>query len=273
MWLYLARNKNNGKVYIGKTKKRDPVQRWRQHHHFAIVRNKRCRFYSAIRKYGFDAFEFSVLRSVTNEVCLNSGERIYIQLYRSTDPQYGYNMSAGGDGGAWFGKRSEEFCRKLSSSLKGKYKGVRRNPASEFKLGNKVNLGRNRPDNSERMRQYWASKTPEERRQHGINAQKQMTPEVIKRIAGKNRGRTFSPETIFHRGEHRSPATEFKKGERSNPSGEFKKGLVPWNKGTADLERRRVKKNEWKRFDRFRRNMQAVNGQSLLLQHCCGCYL
>jgi hypothetical protein len=62
--------------------------------------------YSAIKKYGVDNFEFSLLEE-TNNPCQR--EKDYIVLYDSY--HNGYNETLGGDGGAYLELPEEEICK------------------------------------------------------------------------------------------------------------------------------------------------------------------
>lgn len=81
-----------GKRYVGITS-RKPEYRWRQGNGYQ--QNKH--FFSAITKYGWDNFKHEIVASeVTKETaCLL--ERTLIAEYRSNDPRFGYNNSAGGE--------------------------------------------------------------------------------------------------------------------------------------------------------------------------------
>ena len=93
MIIYKAVNKVNGKVYIGQT--RNSLE-WRKTRHYRAARSgKITKFYNAIRKYGEDAFEFSVVCRVYSKEELNRLETYYIQQYDSI--KNGYNMVDGGD--------------------------------------------------------------------------------------------------------------------------------------------------------------------------------
>jgi group I intron endonuclease len=63
MFIYKITNKINGKVYIGKTV-RTVEQRWAQHLADAHRRSSPL-LHNAIRKYGSDAFNISILHEVS----------------------------------------------------------------------------------------------------------------------------------------------------------------------------------------------------------------
>ena len=102
----------NGKVYIGITSK--PVEeRWLSGRGYA--RNNH--FWNAIKKYGWDEITHEVIAEglSKNEAC--KLEQFYIAMYKSADPNKGYNMTTGGESGA---KHTIESRKKLSESKKGK---------------------------------------------------------------------------------------------------------------------------------------------------------
>jgi len=93
--IYIAINKVNGKIYIGKTSK---TVEERKKGHLKRSKTGKAYFCCAIRKYGIDGFDWKVLEDTLIEN-LNERERLYIQKYKSNDPDIGYNLTAGGDGG------------------------------------------------------------------------------------------------------------------------------------------------------------------------------
>lgn len=113
MIIYIATNKVNGKVYIGKTK-------------FSLNARKRMHerskknflFCRALRKHGVDNFEWKILvKDVRRNIVLNRLERHYIYLYSSNNKKYGYNLTEGGEG---ISNPSEETRKKMSINQLGK---------------------------------------------------------------------------------------------------------------------------------------------------------
>lgn len=100
----------NGKKYYGITKQR-PKQRWsngkgyKQNKHFT----------SAINKYGWDNIEHIVIYDDLTKEEAKELEQYMIQWYNTANPNYGYNISLGGEGG----NASEETKRKISEAQKG----------------------------------------------------------------------------------------------------------------------------------------------------------
>ena len=89
--VYMHRHKENGKVYIGCTKK-SLCKRFENGKGY-----KKCsRFWDAICKDGFDAFEHIVLlEGLTKEEAHNLEEKL-VDAYDAMNPENGYNLRRGG---------------------------------------------------------------------------------------------------------------------------------------------------------------------------------
>lgn len=101
--IYCAKNIVNEKVYVGKSV--DIEKRWKDHKNGYNNPNSSqyiSYFYNALRKYGFNSFEFSVLEECTEDK-LNDREIFWINKFQSNNREYGYNTTDGGDGvtGYW----------------------------------------------------------------------------------------------------------------------------------------------------------------------------
>ena len=97
MYIYKIENLINGKVYIGKSK--DPEQRWKQHT-AAAKAGSDLLLHRAIKKYGEDSFEMTVLSEHTASE-INEAEMSAIKQYNCcvlNGSDNGYNMTYGGDG-------------------------------------------------------------------------------------------------------------------------------------------------------------------------------
>ena len=111
MIIYKVMNKINNRMYIGQTTR---TLDERQRDHFADVRRGSATyFHNALRKYGAENFDWSVIDEAANEQELNEKERYWISFYKSC----AYNIAKGGDGGS--GPKTEETRRKMSASRKG----------------------------------------------------------------------------------------------------------------------------------------------------------
>ena len=91
--IYKATNKVNGKVYIGQTI--NSLEE-RKRKHKSDSKRIDIVFCRAIRKYGFDNFEWEILCRTNNRNKLNALEKFYIMCYRKIGSVY--NMTDGGDG-------------------------------------------------------------------------------------------------------------------------------------------------------------------------------
>ena len=114
--IYKHTNRFNGKCYIGQTKCEDLTRRWTGGNGY-----KECKhFYNAILKYGWKSFAHEILETGLTADEANDREQYYIALYRSNDPEYGYNIRKGGQETVTF---SEEGLRHISECSKGANNG------------------------------------------------------------------------------------------------------------------------------------------------------
>ena len=84
----------SGKYYIGQTCK--TTQRGRAERDGKGYQSCPL-FWRAIQKYGWDNFQYEILEKVESRDEANAREIYYIQLYKSNNPEYGYNTQAGGE--------------------------------------------------------------------------------------------------------------------------------------------------------------------------------
>ena len=130
--VYMHTNKINGKKYIGQTCKK-PSKRWG----LQGQRYNTCTHFNyAIKKYGWENFEHEILFDGLTSEEANEKEKELIELYKTTNDEFGYNIKYGGKNGSMpdivkqkisianKGKHhSEETKRKLSEANKGKFSG------------------------------------------------------------------------------------------------------------------------------------------------------
>lgn len=105
----------SGKVYIGITKQ-SVQRRWQHGKHY----DNNDYFYRAIQKYGWDNFNHDILYTNLTQEEASKKEQELIKFYKSTNPNFGYNISIGGEFGSLGHKLSEETKKKLSEINKGK---------------------------------------------------------------------------------------------------------------------------------------------------------
>lgn len=122
--VYLIKNVTNGKIYIGKTRLSAYV-RLKRHFLNAERLKQNTRLYGAIRKYGSSNFTVEVLKQFDDIETkqLDIWEQIFISKHRSMNPEVGYNMTSGGEGGAYL---SEEVRGRMSKSIKESHKLIRK---------------------------------------------------------------------------------------------------------------------------------------------------
>ena len=131
MIIYKITNKANGKVYIGQTTK-TLAERKQGHHLSAFSGMRKTKIYTAMRKYGWENFEFEELDTASSQDELDELEQHYIREYNAIED--GYNLSIGGGGAnAMLSPqvkkhhdnvmKTEEVRSKISKSMR-KYKEV-----------------------------------------------------------------------------------------------------------------------------------------------------
>lgn len=145
-YIYVVTNNVNGKQYVGQTTW-SVAHRWRMHRN-AAARNDRdgCTvLYRAIRKYGIDAFEVSLVLILNDcaQQSLDEAERTVIKRLKTIVPD-GYNLLPGGSGGslhpdtkarlsaAHKGRRQSLEARAKMSAA---HKGRRFTPEHKAKIG------------------------------------------------------------------------------------------------------------------------------------------
>ncbi len=120
MQVYKITNLVNGKVYIGKWQGRSVERRWQIHLQTAAS-GRGFYLHNAIRKHGADAFKIEVLATANSKEELAELERRLIAEHKATDPQIGYNLAKGGEGGfsypgernSFYGKHHTEETKKI----------------------------------------------------------------------------------------------------------------------------------------------------------------
>lgn len=118
MIVYIATNKINGKSYIGQTIQKLSC-RISGHKYNSITLGTRRYFYNAIRKYGFENFEWNILCECDTKDELDEMEYHYIKQYHTHHLDNGYNLSYGGEENNVGFKMSDETKEKMSRSRKG----------------------------------------------------------------------------------------------------------------------------------------------------------
>lgn len=120
----------SGKVYIGQTCKPLSIRAYNGEGY-----RHSTYFYNAIKKYGFKNFSCEILKDDLSSEEANYWEIYFINLYNSTNRDFGYNINPGGDNHTI----SEEGRKKLSKRMKDN--NPMKNPETAKKVKEK-NIGR-----------------------------------------------------------------------------------------------------------------------------------
>lgn len=126
----------DGNCYIGQTM--FPRKRYAEHKRNALQGHK-GKFYDAIRKFGWDSFQYEVLYTILDDdiqkrqKVLNEKEVYYIKKYDSF--YSGYNSTIGGN--QYSGQLHPSFGKKLSAEHKKKLKNSRARQVSQYDASGK----------------------------------------------------------------------------------------------------------------------------------------
>lgn len=118
--VYKIINIINNKIYIGYTQRLLKVRL--RDHFLKAKKGSLSSLHKAIRKYGKDNFNIFLIENFITKQDMIQGEIFYIKKYNTYKSQYGYNDTAGGDGGNTnSGKKFNKKWRiKISKSQAGK---------------------------------------------------------------------------------------------------------------------------------------------------------
>ena len=108
--VYIHKNKENGKEYIGITGQQDPNKRWRN----GTGYHDNPYFEKAIEKYGWDGFDHIIVRTELTQDEAFQAEKDLIKEHDTTNKDKGYNISGGGQSGRYIDGRSldPEYLKK-----------------------------------------------------------------------------------------------------------------------------------------------------------------
>lgn len=230
-WLvYLITNKVNGKVYVGQTSNGIKT-RWRGH--CAEAKRSNLRLYRALKKYGYESFDIRMIHgpSLSQEES-NALEVKEILNHRSTNPDFGYNYSTGGEcsaaGVKWSltsrtersrimagRKHSAETRKKISlaqmglrhgacsaetrAKIRTAHLGKPHSAAHRAKLSEALTGRRLSPETRARLSLAMTGKTLPDETREKISASLRCImnmPEVSAKLSAAHIGLRHSPETI-----------------------------------------------------------------------------
>jgi len=122
--IYKATCKNNNKVYIGQTIK-SLNKRSKEHWSDTKDENRHAYFHKALLKHGKDNFTWEIIEECCSQEQLDNREIYWIEYYKATDKEFGYNLSKGGQAGKGIGQetlsnlwKTEEFREKMKEATR-----------------------------------------------------------------------------------------------------------------------------------------------------------
>ena len=206
--IYRILCKENQKSYIGQYRKNTPDLRWNRHLRDA-KKGSQCAIHKAVRKYGKETFEVSLLCICETQEELDKKEDEYITEYNSMIYDNGYNMVRGGKGRAPDFHHKEEHKQKMSEFMRGRNLSEEtKQKISDAHKGKKNNWSeetRQRVAEASRKKATGVKHSEETKRKIGEKSKgrqatlgQKRTDEQKKKIGNASRGRKFSEETKKH---------------------------------------------------------------------------
>ena len=113
----------DGRKYVGSTS----LKPKRRFHGGSLYRNH-IRFYNAIKFFGWDNIQHEIIETVEDKETALKREEYYTLLWRTNEPEFGYNICYGNRG--FHAKKTEESKRKMSEA----HKGFRHTEESKMKM-------------------------------------------------------------------------------------------------------------------------------------------
>lgn len=199
----------SNKFYIGITCQAVDA-RWGE---FGVGYRTQVLFWRAIQKYGWDNFQHIVLFTDLSLEQAVRIEKILIELFKSNQLSYGYNLTDGGEGISGYTLTDEQREHRRLASTGRKHTQNTKDKLSKLKLGSKLNLtDEQRSKCAERMRENGKAnigrkKTAEERAKISASLQKYYqnggkphhckshSEETKRKIGNAARGRVISEAT------------------------------------------------------------------------------
>ena len=118
MYVYTITNKIDQKMYVGITVQNPPILRYRRHWREASKAD--TKLYTAMNKYGKDAFSFDIIDTASDIATLKALECYHIKKLNTLEE--GYNLTSGGDGCVGY-KHTPEHREYMRNIMVGKNKG------------------------------------------------------------------------------------------------------------------------------------------------------
>ena len=195
--IYMIRNKINNKIYFGQTiNNRGFVGRYGCARDIENLKNKTHNEHlkSSSEKYGIKNFIIKEVFDIAySQEELDALEKMYIKIYKTTNPMFGYNKTMGGSSGFIC---TEEVKQKMSEARKGLFLGC-----------NNPMFGKKHTDETKnKIREVWSKRKEQEDFVHVWNGKKH-TDEAKEKISKSKKelyknskhpfqGRKHSDETL-----------------------------------------------------------------------------
>lgn len=135
MIVYVAKNLVNEKEYVGMTS--SSLQKRIKKHEWSAAKGSPTIFHNAIRKYGIEAFCFSILSTHQTRAEMAEAEIATIKK-RGTNYPKGYNITLGGDG--FSGKHRAESVDLMRANTTRIH--ANRTPEERAEIGRKISLAK-----------------------------------------------------------------------------------------------------------------------------------
>lgn len=137
--IYTITHIETGRVYVGKTYRRDGrvSDRWAEHLNSA-KKGSQTYIHSAIRKYGECSFSFKVVDKVSKNK-LNEAEIYWIKRLSSNVKGFGFNLTIGGDGGS---QSDKSVLKKMSDAARNRKRKPMSNETKEKISMSKIGIQR-----------------------------------------------------------------------------------------------------------------------------------
>jgi group I intron endonuclease len=182
MIIYKATNKIDGKCYIGQTIN---SLNDRKITHKCHGKKDNNYFHNALKKYGFDNFEWKIIEECSSKEEMDEMEFHYIKQYDSYKKKNGYNITMGGEGTQLFGKangmygkkHSEESIEKMRKIKKGK----KHTKESKQKISN-ATKGKNNP-------MYGTSRCGKDNPMYGKKHSEETKRKISESLKRRNKGK------------------------------------------------------------------------------------
>lgn len=177
--VYLYKNTVNNKVYIGYTNSIE--HRWAVHLSDAR-RGTGHYFHDAIRKYGTNVWDLTILENSDSEIEIKAAECKWINYYKSNNPSIGYNLTSGGEGGSLNQSTKDKISQKLLQFYA--------DPQNRILVSEKTKeaMAKLSDEKKEKMLVNW---TPELREQASESAKARCTPEWSLKHSDAIKGKHF----------------------------------------------------------------------------------